>query len=87
MAQQVKNLTSIHEDASSILASINGLRIQHCHELQFRSQTRLGSAIAVAVAVAIAGSCSSDSTPSLGTSTGTALKEKKKKKKLLSEYT
>ena len=33
------------------LASLTGLRIQHCCELRCRSQTRLGSRLAVAVAV------------------------------------
>ena len=33
------------------LASLCGLRIQHCHELGCRSQKQLGSRIAVAVAV------------------------------------
>ena len=47
------------------LASLSGLRIQHCHELG-RSQTRLGSG--VAVAVAWASGYSSNWTPSLGTS-------------------
>ena len=31
------------------LASLNGLRIRHCHELWCRSQTQLGSQVAVAV--------------------------------------
>ena len=31
-------------------ASLSGLRIQCCHELWYRSQTRLGSGVAVAVA-------------------------------------
>jgi len=48
------------------LASLIGLRIQHCHEMWCRSQMQLGSCIAVAMAQA--GSYSSDSTPSLGTS-------------------
>ena len=48
------------------LASLCGLRIQHCRDLWCRSQLWLGSRIAVTVAQA--GSCSSDSTPSLGTS-------------------
>ena len=48
------------------LASLNGLRIQHCRELWCRSQTWLGSC--VAVAVVMAGSFrSADSTPILGT--------------------
>ena len=46
----VANLTSIHEDAGSIPAPLRGLRIQHCHELQCRSQMQLGSGVAVAVA-------------------------------------
>ena len=45
------------------LASLSGLGIQRCHELQCRSQKWLGSCVAVAVA----GSCSSNLTPSLGT--------------------
>ena len=48
------------------LASLSGLRIQHCCELCCRSQTRLGSGVTVAVAQA--SSYSSNSTPSLGTS-------------------
>ena len=31
------------------LASLSELRIQHCHELWCRSQTKLGSGVAVAV--------------------------------------
>ena len=49
VAQQLRNLTSIHEDEGSILALLSGLRIQCCHEVWCRSQTRLGSCIAVAV--------------------------------------
>ena len=49
------------------LASLSGLRIWHCHELQCRSQVGLGSC--VAVAVAWSGNYSSNLTPSLGTST------------------
>ena len=48
------------------LASLSKLRIQCCHELQYKRQTLLGSGVAVAVAQA--GSCSSDLIPSLGTS-------------------
>ena len=67
MAQQVKNLTSIHDDVGSIpVASLSGLRILGCGQLQCRLWMWLGSIVAVAVAVA--GSCHSDSTPSLGTS-------------------
>ena len=36
MAQWFENLTSIRED----LAALSGLRIQHCHELWCKSQTR-----------------------------------------------
>ena len=32
------------------LASLSGLRIRHCHELQHRSQMQLRSGVAVAVA-------------------------------------
>ena len=48
------------------LALLNGLRIQHCHELWCRSQTWLGSCVAVVVAVA--SSYRSRLTPSLGIS-------------------
>ena len=65
MAQWLTNLTRIHEDGVRFLASLSGLRIQHCCE---RSQMWFGSGAVVAVAVAVAGSCSSNSTPSLGTS-------------------
>ena len=44
------NLTSIHEDEGSSLASFSGLRIWHCHELWCRSQMLLRSGIAMAVA-------------------------------------
>ena len=59
-------------------APLRGLRIRCCHELWYRSQTQLGSAVAVAVAVA--GTCSSDLTPGLELSyaAGAALKSKKK---------
>ena len=51
VAQQVMNLTSIHEDTGLIPGfMLSGLRIQHCHELWCRSQTWLRSCIAVAVA-------------------------------------
>ena len=60
------------------LASLGGLRIQHCRELWCRSQTRLGSHVAVAVVQA--GSCSSDWNPSLGTSIFHGCGSKKEKK-------
>ena len=64
------------------LASLSGLRIHHCCELQCRLQLQLRSHIAVAVAMAVASSCSSDLIPSLGIPIyhSTALKSKKKKK-------
>ena len=48
------------------LASLSGLRIQRCRELQCRLKTQLS--FGVAVAVVQAGSCSSNQTPSLGSS-------------------
>ena len=48
MAQQLMNLTSIHEDPS-LIPGLSGLRTWCCRELWCRSQTRLGSRIAVAV--------------------------------------
>ena len=64
------------------MASLSGLRIHHCCELQCRLQLQLRSHIAVAVAMAVASSCSSDLIPSLGIPIyhSTALKSKKKKK-------
>ena len=49
VAQWVKNLSSIHEDVVQSLALLSGLRIRHCHELQYRVQMWLGSCVAVAV--------------------------------------
>ena len=49
VVQQLTNLTRIHKDAGSTLASLSGLRIQHCCELWCKSQTRLRSGVAVAV--------------------------------------
>ena len=57
------------------LASLSGLRIQHCLELWCGLQMLLGSGVAVA------GSCSSSSTPSLGTSICCGCSPKKQKKK------
>ena len=51
VAQQVKNLTSLHEDKSSIPGLtlwVKGL-VRHCHELQCRSQRQLRSGIALAI--------------------------------------
>ena len=44
------SLTGIHEDVGSILASLSGSVIWHCHELLYRLQTWLGTCTAVAVA-------------------------------------
>ena len=49
MAQQVKNLTSIDEDAGSIPGPLSGSSIRRCCELRCRSSTRLGPRVAVAV--------------------------------------
>ena len=53
------------------LASLSGLRIQHCQELRHRSQMQLGSCVAVAVVY---------STPCPGTSICCSYSPKKKKK-------
>ena len=50
VAQQLRNPTSIHEDASSIPRLAQGLRIQGCCELWCKSQARLKSCVAVALA-------------------------------------
>ena len=62
------------------LASLRGLRIQHCHKLWYRSQMQLRSGVAMA-GVYIS-SCSSDSSPSLilPYAAGLALKNKGEKK-------
>ena len=78
MAQRVKNLTSIHEDASLIpgLAKwVKNLVLLH------RSQTWLQSGVAVAVVQAY--SCSSHLTPNLGTSICCRCSSEKGKKKSL----
>ena len=78
MAQEVINLTSIHEDMSSI-PGLSELRIWRCCELWCTLQLWLGSCVAVAMTVAC---CSSDLIANLKTyATGLALKSKKKKKK------
>ena len=48
VAQQVTNLLYMRMWVL-FLASLSGLRIWHCHELQCRWQTQLGSCVAVAV--------------------------------------
>ena len=61
------------------LTLLSELRVQWCHELWCKLQTRLRSRIAVAVVYA--GSYSSNVTPSLGTSIWCRCDLKKKKKK------
>ena len=73
VTEQVKNLTSIHDD----VASLSGLRIRHCCNLWRRSQMWLGSQVAVAVVQS--GNCSSDSTLGVGTSICHGCGPKKKK--------
>ena len=73
------NLTGNHEVAGSILALLNGLRIQHCSEQWCRLQMRLGSCVVVALAQASRNS--SDQTPSLGSSICHGCGPKKKTKR------
>ena len=79
MAQQVKNPTSIQEDAVRSLVSLSGLRSRRCRELWCRSHPRLGCH-PIAIAMAKAGSCGSNSTPRLGTFIRCKCGPKKKKK-------
>ena len=71
------DLTSILEDVAMLI----GWGIQHCCELWYRSQMRLGSHVAVAVAVVKASSYRFNLTPSLGTSICCWCSPKKAKKK------
>ena len=76
MAQQIKNLTSIHEDGSLILG-LGGLRIWCCCELWLQTQLRSQ------VAVAVAGSCSFNPSPgNFCIATGAAIKNKQTNKKV-----
>ena len=62
------------------LASFGGLRIRHCRELWYRSQTQLRSCIAVAVC-GVGQQLQVQFNPQPGNWSGTALNSKKKKKK------
>ena len=66
------------------LASLSGLRVQHYHELWYRSQMRLGSGIAVAVVQG--SSYSSNLTPSLQTSICSRCSPKKTKNIYISKH-
>ena len=66
VAQQVNNLTSIHEDAASIPGLTQWVKDLVVPWAVVQITSQLGSHVAVAVVQA--GSCSSDSTPGLGTS-------------------
>ena len=50
VAQRIKNLISIHEDAGLIPDLAQWVRIWHCRELWNRLQMQFGSRVAVAVA-------------------------------------
>ena len=69
---------SLCEDVGSSLASLSGIRIQHCYKVWGRSQMLLGSHVAVVVAEA--GNCGSHLTPCWEHlyAAGMALKRKKK---------
>ena len=77
LAQQVKNLTSIHEDMGSFPSLSQWVKDPFC-ELWCRSQMHLGSGIAVDVAWA--GGCSLDLTPGLETSICCRCSPKRKNK-------
>ena len=52
IAQWVKNLNNITKDVGLIFGFAQWVRIQGCHNLQYKSKMWLGSGVAVAVAQA-----------------------------------
>ena len=84
MAQRVKNLTVSMRMWVQSLASISGLRMQHCCKLWCRLQMQLGSGVAMTVVQACSGS--SNSTPSPGTSMCYRCGPKRKKEKERKKY-
>ena len=85
MAQQVKNLNSVHEDVVWSLVLLSGLRIWPCQKLQHKTQRQLGSGIAVAVATA-AVALMWPLSWELPNAMGVALKKKDQKKKYIYIY-